>query len=105
LPARGPGRDGTAAGLDLPGITSGARVGSDEEYGARGVADHIACGGPVESPGCRRAVAAQAAILVAEAARSAEAVSSVINGSGDRAAASDGFRTYTMMLLVAAPVA
>jgi hypothetical protein len=50
------------------------------------------------------AVAAQAAILVAEAARSAEAVSSAINGSGDRAAASDGFRTYTMMLLIAAPV-
>jgi hypothetical protein len=50
------------------------------------------------------AVAAQAAILVAEATRSAEAVSSVINGSGDRAAASDGFRTYTMMLLIAAPV-
>ena len=50
------------------------------------------------------AVAAQAAILVAEAARSADAVSSVINGSGDRAGASDGFRTYTMMLLIAAPV-
>jgi hypothetical protein len=50
------------------------------------------------------AVAAQAAILVAQAARSAEAVSSVINGSGDRAAASDGFRTYTMMLLIGAPV-
>jgi hypothetical protein len=50
------------------------------------------------------AVAAQAGILVAEAARSAEAVSSVISGSGDRAAASDGFRTYTMMLLIAAPV-
>ena len=50
------------------------------------------------------AVAAQAAILVAQAARSADAVSSVIKGSGDRAAASDGFRTYTMMLLIAAPV-
>jgi hypothetical protein len=50
------------------------------------------------------AVAAQAAILVAEAARSADAVSSVIHGSGDRAAASDGFRTYTMMLLIAAPL-
>jgi hypothetical protein len=50
------------------------------------------------------AVAAQAAILVAQAARSAEAVSPVINGSGDRAAASDGFRTYTMMLLIGAPV-
>jgi hypothetical protein len=50
------------------------------------------------------AVAAQAAILVAEAVRSSGAVSSVINGSDDRAAASDGFRTYTMMLLIAAPV-
>jgi hypothetical protein len=50
------------------------------------------------------AVAAQAAILVAQAARSADAVASVIKGSGDRAAASDGFRTYTMMLLVGAPV-
>lgn len=50
------------------------------------------------------AVAAQAAILVAQAARSAEAVSSVIDGSGDRGAASDGFRTYMMMLLISAPV-
>ena len=50
------------------------------------------------------AVAAQAAILVAQAARSARAVSSVIDGSGDRGAASDGFRTYMMMLLISAPV-
>lgn len=50
------------------------------------------------------AVAAQAAILMAQAARSAEAVSSVIDGSGDRGAASDGFRTYMMMLLISAPV-
>lgn len=50
------------------------------------------------------AVAAQAAILVAQAARSAQAVSSVIEGSGDRGAASDGFRTYMMMLLISAPV-
>jgi len=49
-------------------------------------------------------VAAQAAILVAQAARSARAVSSVIDGSGDRGAASDGFRTYMMMLLISAPV-
>jgi len=51
-----------------------------------------------------QAVAAQAAIMVAQAARSAKAVSSVIDGSGDRGAASDGFRTYMMMLLVGAPV-
>jgi hypothetical protein len=51
-----------------------------------------------------RAVAAQAAIMVAQAARSAQAVSSVIDGSGDRGAASDGFETYMMMLLISAPV-
>jgi len=50
------------------------------------------------------AVAAQAAIVVAQGARSAKAVSSAIDGSGDRGAASDGFRTYMMMLLVGAPV-
>jgi hypothetical protein len=50
------------------------------------------------------AVAAQAAIMLAQGARSAKAVSSVIDGSGDRDAASDGFRTYMMMLLVGAPV-
>lgn len=50
------------------------------------------------------AVAAQAAIMVAQAARSVRAVSSVIYGSGDRGAASDGFRTYMLMLLVGAPV-
>jgi hypothetical protein len=40
------------------------------------------------------AVAAQAAIVATQAARSAAAVSSVISGPGDRAAAADGFRTY-----------
>lgn len=50
------------------------------------------------------AVAAQAAIMVAQATRSAEAVSSWIDGPGDRDAASDGFRTYMLMLLVGAPV-
>ena len=50
------------------------------------------------------AVAAQAAIMVAQAARSAGAVSSVTGGSGDRGGASDGFRTYMMMLLTGAPV-
>ena len=50
------------------------------------------------------AVAAQAAIVGAQAARAAKAVSSVIDGSGDRGAASDGFRTYMMMLLIGAPV-
>src|SRR5579859_5251590 len=46
------------------------------------------------------AVAAQAGILMAQAARSAQAVSSVLGGSGDRDAASDGFRSYMMMLLI-----
>ena len=50
------------------------------------------------------AVAAQAAIVVAQAERSAGAVSSVAGGSGDRGAASEDFRTYMMMLLISAPV-
>jgi hypothetical protein len=51
------------------------------------------------------AVAAQAAILVAQANRSVSAVSAAVGGSGDQKnAASDGFRTYMMMLLVSAPV-
>jgi hypothetical protein len=50
------------------------------------------------------AVAAQAAIVAAQGARTAKAVSSLIDGSGDRGAASDGFRTYMMVLLVGAPV-
>ena len=50
------------------------------------------------------AVAAQAAIMVAQASRSAQAVSAALGGSGDRDAAADGFRTYMMMLLMGAPV-
>jgi hypothetical protein len=50
------------------------------------------------------AVAAQAAIMVTQAGRSTKAVSSVIDGSGDRDAASDGFRTYMLMLLIGAPL-
>jgi hypothetical protein len=50
------------------------------------------------------AIAAQAAIMVAQAARAAKATSSLLDGSGDRDAASDGFRTYMMMLLTGAPV-
>ena len=42
--------------------------------------------------------------MAAQAARSAGAVSSLTGGSGDRGAASDGFRTYMMMLLIGAPV-
>jgi hypothetical protein len=54
--------------------------------------------------GRARAVAAQAAILVNQAIRSALAVSQMLAGSGDRDAAGDEFRTYMMMLLVGAPV-
>ncbi|HEX3958293.1 MAG TPA: hypothetical protein VHZ03_16980 [Trebonia sp.] len=50
------------------------------------------------------AVAAQAAIVVAQAARSARDVSAVINGPGDRGAASDSFQLYMTMLLMSAPV-
>jgi multisubunit Na+/H+ antiporter MnhG subunit len=50
------------------------------------------------------AVAAQAAIMAAQGARATKAVSSLIDGSGDRGAASDGFQTYMMVLLVGAPV-
>jgi hypothetical protein len=51
-----------------------------------------------------RAVAAQAAIVVSQAIRSSQAVSQALAGSGDRDVAGDEFRTYMMMLLVAAPV-
>jgi hypothetical protein len=51
-----------------------------------------------------RAVAAQAAILLAQAARTSHAVSAALDGSGERDAASDELRTYMMMLLVGAPV-
>lgn len=51
-----------------------------------------------------RAISAQAAIVAAQASRSAQAVSDAVSGSGDREAAGDAFRTYMIMLLVAAPV-
>lgn len=51
-----------------------------------------------------RAVAAQAAIVTGQAIRSAQAVSQALAGSGSHEAAGDEFRTYMMMLLVAAPV-
>ncbi len=55
-----------------------------------------------------QAVAAQATIMVAQAARAARAVSALAHGSGDRDSDSDSdsdeFRTYMIMLLVGAPV-
>ena len=50
------------------------------------------------------AIAAQTAIMMAQAAQSARAISSVTGGSNDHNAASEGFRTYTMMLLISTPV-
>jgi uncharacterized membrane protein YcjF (UPF0283 family) len=48
--------------------------------------------------------AAQAAIVLAQAARAAQAVSSAADGSGERDAATDEVRTYLTMLLIAAPI-
>lgn len=42
--------------------------------------------------------------MAAQADRSARAVSALADGSGDRDAASDAFRTYMLMLLTGAPV-
>ena len=51
-----------------------------------------------------KVMAAQAAIVMAQADRSAQAVSATLDASGDRDAASDEVRTYMSMLLVAAPI-
>jgi hypothetical protein len=51
-----------------------------------------------------RAVAVQAAIMMTQANRASQAVSQVLAGPGDRDMAYEEFRTYTLMLLSAAPV-
>lgn len=51
-----------------------------------------------------RAISAQAGIVGAQASRSVQAVNAVLSGSGDREAAGGAFRTYMMMLMLAAPV-
>ncbi len=51
-----------------------------------------------------RATAAQAAIVLGQAARSAHAMGASLDGTGEREAATDEVRTYMIMLLVAAPV-
>ena len=51
-----------------------------------------------------RAVAVQAAIIMTQANRASQAVSQLLADSGDRDAAVEEFRTYTTMLLAAAPV-
>jgi hypothetical protein len=51
-----------------------------------------------------RATAAQAAILMAQASRSARAVSAFLQAPDDRDAAADELRTYLTMVLFAAPI-
>jgi hypothetical protein len=51
-----------------------------------------------------RAIGAQAAIIVAQAARTADAVTKASPSAEDREAAGDELRTYTQMLLVSAPI-
>jgi hypothetical protein len=51
-----------------------------------------------------QAVAAQAAIMMTQARRSSRAVKAILDGSGDRDAATDELRTYMIMLMVGAPV-
>ncbi len=51
-----------------------------------------------------RAVAAQAAIMLSQATRSATAMSSMLAGTGERGDAADEVRTYMIVLLVGAPV-
>lgn len=51
-----------------------------------------------------RAIAAQAAILMAQASRSAHAVSAMLDDPESRDAAADEVRTFMTMLLISAPV-
>lgn len=51
-----------------------------------------------------RAIAAQAAIIVAQAKRAADAITSISSDEDAREEASDELRTYTQMLLTSAPV-
>jgi hypothetical protein len=51
-----------------------------------------------------RAIAAQAAIVMTQAARSAQSAAAMLDGSGDTEAAGDDLRAYGMMLLIAAPM-
>ena len=51
-----------------------------------------------------RAIAAQAAIVMTQAARTVQAAKAMLEGSGDREAAGDELRSYGTMLLIAAPM-
>jgi hypothetical protein len=54
--------------------------------------------------GRAHAMAAQAAILMAQATRAKQSVSAAMDGSGDRDAALDEVRTYMTILSISAPV-
>jgi len=51
-----------------------------------------------------RAIAVQAAVLVSQAARTADAIVGVGPSTDERGAAADELRTYTVMLLTSAPL-
>ncbi len=51
-----------------------------------------------------RAIAAQAAIVMTQAARTAQVATAMLEGTGDRETARDELRSYGMMLLIAAPL-
>jgi hypothetical protein len=50
-----------------------------------------------------RAIAAQAAIVMTQAARTAQVAIAMLEGTGDRETAADELRSYGTMLLIAAP--
>jgi uncharacterized membrane protein YhaH (DUF805 family) len=50
------------------------------------------------------AIAAQAAIVMTQAARTAQTAIAMLDGTGDREAAGDELRSYGTMLLIAAPM-
>ena len=51
-----------------------------------------------------RAIAAQAAIVMTQAARTSQTAIAVLEGTGDHESASDELRSYGTMLLIAAPL-
>jgi len=51
-----------------------------------------------------RAIAAQAAIVMSQAARATRAVIDAVDNDGDRETAADELRTYMTMLLIGAPI-
>lgn len=51
-----------------------------------------------------RAIAAQSAIVMTQAARSVQSVGAVLDGTGDPDAAGDDLQSYGTMLLIAAPL-